>query len=314
MPGQSDTLEGLGLRRWATSQTVELVRNADGEPALMYRPEATARDAFPEWFDSDYEPQRSEDGTELQPRDLFSETDPWKPTDDARLFSEFVGLVAGPRGPESFEEFARRRERRCLSLAKRFGVLRLCAEHGLPVGHTGPDLCRPTLNPEPIRAWWEWAVTFRAIKRLADDLRSGARGSENDWATVLSQKPESIRQSRREGRPTRGVLLAVRVSEWLEAASFRPYLSWPETASPALRVLEPSSSPTPHFAALVRQLAHEVTGARGTYVCNGCDNVYSREAKKPKPGQNNYCPTCRTDGTAARIRQRQRRARNQDES
>ena len=50
-------------------------------------------------------------------------------------------------------------------------------------------------------------------------------------------------------------------------------------------------------------------GEKPQYVCDGCFNLYERNIRKPQPRRRNYCPTCRGDGTAERVRKRSQRER-----
>jgi|ETNvirenome_6_85_1030632.scaffolds.fasta_scaffold39050_2 hypothetical protein len=49
-------------------------------------------------------------------------------------------------------------------------------------------------------------------------------------------------------------------------------------------------------------------GEQPQYVCDGCGDLYE-PSRQPNPHRQQYCDTCRKDGTAERLRKRSQRAR-----
>jgi hypothetical protein len=52
-------------------------------------------------------------------------------------------------------------------------------------------------------------------------------------------------------------------------------------------------------------------GEQPQYVCDGCGDLYE-PSRKPNPNRQQYCATCREDGTAERFRKRGQRARQEE--
>jgi len=51
-------------------------------------------------------------------------------------------------------------------------------------------------------------------------------------------------------------------------------------------------------------------GEQPQYVCDGCGDLYEPN-RQPQPQRQQYCATCRDDGTAERLRKRSQRARSE---
>ena len=54
-------------------------------------------------------------------------------------------------------------------------------------------------------------------------------------------------------------------------------------------------------------------GEKPQHVCDGCGDLYE-PSRKPNPYRQQYCDTCRDDGTAERLRKRSQRARQSKEA
>ena len=69
------------------------------------------------------------------------------------------------------------------TFARRFGVLAICQDHGLPVSHQ--EGCLPLGFAadchEPLRHWREYAARMRAVHEIARELRAGRIGQDSDW-------------------------------------------------------------------------------------------------------------------------------------
>jgi hypothetical protein len=83
---------------------------------------------------------------------------------------------------------------RVLLFAQRYGPLRLCGNHGLPLTHAltlhyqpgrSKRVCRPmvigTGYAEPLSAWYRISQQANAINRIIRALSDGKRGDEEHW-------------------------------------------------------------------------------------------------------------------------------------
>jgi len=57
-----------------------------------------------------------------------------------------------------------------------------------------------------------------------------------------------------------------------------------------------------------RDVINAHLGEQPQYVCDGCGDLYE-PSRQPNPHRQQYCDTCREDGTAERLRKRGQRAR-----
>ncbi|MBC8273672.1 MAG: hypothetical protein H8E40_01695 [Chloroflexi bacterium] len=190
-----------------------------------------------------------------------------------------------------------------LRFARRLGPLGLC-KHGLPpmhrgtwyrdeyengelvgVTHTGEwnpadgaserGWC-PPCGPEPIKRWLEYSSLALSYLNLAASLKIDT-----------GKRMRGLRQ----------LFLQDRVNEWLGDAGIRLELNWSGN-EPVLTLVGGGV-----FGALGVQLLSAVT--RNTLaVCSGCGEPYLRKARKPKPGQRNFCPDCQSNGVPNRLGQR----------
>lgn len=60
-----------------------------------------------------------------------------------------------------------------------------------------------------------------------------------------------------------------------------------------------------------RDVINAHLGEQPQYVCDGCGDIYE-PSRKPQPQRQQYCDTCREDGTAERLRKRGQRARQEE--
>ncbi len=133
---------------------------------------------------------------------------------------------------------------------RRWGVLGICAEHGLPGVH---DACTPRsgenaqeLFPrrsltegwtvplrtyqEPVATWRAMAGQLAAILRVGRALRAGEAGVQTDLALLLGEDAAGLSGSRRAVGEQR-VRLGALVNGWLGAAGVHPVFSWPFTSN-----------------------------------------------------------------------------------
>lgn len=213
----------------------------------------------------------------------------------------------------------------------KYGKLNLCEQHGRPWNHNSrvidwtrpisleqlkqPD-CVPGIEPdsgaESVQEWLDLANQFRALLQLCTGVRDGDSNifESPAWDVVnawpVSADPENDGPDFKQARPT----LANLINNFLEIGGVRLQVLWPGTKN------EPDlaypSGELGLFGVLALQLAMLVTRTDGIYECSGCCELYPRKARKPKPGQNNWCPICKADGVDHRNLMREMRANNPD--
>jgi hypothetical protein len=234
------------------------------------------------------------------------------------VFTDFLELTDAT--PQVIRDFARQ-----------WGVLKLC-KHGLPATHShspngsvyfGEDpsyvlesypYCRPFGSKplddnsgfEPVAGWIYFAKMAKALVNIVAKLNTDELGDSSDWATIYErvrvQKPgRDIIQQRMD-------CVSV-VNTWLRVADVKPQLTfdwnpfnheWKDLKSghnvrlregTYIRFESDRLRGSPLFAHLACQLMTIVLG-HGIAVCSNCGSVYSPPNRKPKAGQNNYCPRC----------------------
>jgi hypothetical protein len=95
--------------------------------------------------------------------------------------------------------------------------------------------------------------------------------------------------------------LAMLVNEWLWLADVRPALLWNKEAK-ALQLNFGSPYSGTLFGALGIELMLAVSGQGDFATCSGCGQPYLRAKRRPKTGQENYCPDCYKRGVPVRRR------------
>ncbi len=133
--------------------------------------------------------------------------------------------------------------------ARKWGVLGLCGEHGLPGaldacpprdGEAANDLFPRTsltegwttplrVYQEPVAGWRELAGKLGAALRVGWALRAGEAGAEADLARLAGEAAGWAGALSRAAGEQRGRLGAL-VQGWLEEAGARPVFTWPFTA------------------------------------------------------------------------------------
>lgn len=212
--------------------------------------------------------------------------------------------------------------------ARRFGVLAIC-EHGLPSSHD--PTCRPLGMVthrradgawwEPVAAWLHFVRQARAVLSIAAALYGGqaARRQDweaaydlerQDWATLYGGDASPVEDLVQEqiavasGDAEMGrIHLAHLVNEWLTIGNVRPRVRWDyDHELPRFELTGGT------FGLLAAQMMVAISRSHGVAVCSGCGSPYERLARRPKPGQRNFCPGCRKR-VAPRVQKRDWRAR-----
>lgn len=218
--------------------------------------------------------------------------------DDERVLAEFVGLAEAS-------------DKAILDYARKWGVLELCRDHGLPRVHKPP------------------MALGRALPSYEDDFcvrrRSPHAGQDvpfceslDDWRRLAKQlrsiidaaiaKPERITST---GEP-----LTTAVQKILDIANIRPVVRWSVEkgfwigiGSPEKTRADGSQTPCGLFVAIATHLAVSLSRSDGLATCSGCGLPYSLADGRPRTGANQFCAECRATGVPEKIRQRRRRAR-----
>ena len=140
------------------------------------------------------------------------------------------------------------------AFVRRWGVLGICAQHGLPGMH---DACTPRsgenaqeLFPrrsltegwtvplrtyqEPVGAWRAMAGEMAAALRLGRALRAGEAGAQADLLRLFGDEAAGLSGTTRAVGEQRGRLGAL-VNGWLDVVGVQPVFAWPFAAeSPEL--------------------------------------------------------------------------------
>jgi hypothetical protein len=177
---------------------------------------------------------------------------------------------------------------------------------------------KQTETSEPIDFWHLWAGRAAALFRIAEELREGRKGLEQDWAIVdagpesavrliASQQPVITQRDRSVLSLTvQRHLLALHVNRWLSWGMVDPRVAW-----------EPSSSSSPWslrfttsarlFGEIGLQLARAIGRGERLAQCKNCGKDLPAPRNSGRPPR--YCDAC---GTRARWRlaQKDKRARD----
>lgn len=280
-------------------------------------------------------------------------------TDD--LLNDFLALAEPVEEPEDRDAAAEPVPGRILEFACTYGPLELCEGHGWPLLYcrernrdewTHPETGEthagcPGLKPEPLIAWRYWADRAAATLRLAQALRDGERGREEDWATVTGTSLEAFRNTRAaavrdlvdrlaaaptvepdredlEGMPAWDVekLYAWKYGAPSERQTrWSPYLQlegvlqeWLDLGQVKPRV-EWGEDYGPRlqdygrrlFGSLAHRLVCAAVGEQRRATCDGCGSLYL-PSRKPRADRRNFCGRCRSRSVPEKLRKRRERA------
>lgn len=249
--------------------------------------------------------------------------------DSAGYSPKAVDLVAGDEGfLRGFLALKEASTPRILAYARSWGVLGLC-RHGLPFTH-GPvweqrekqhlektgrwvaptTICSRPVKREPLQAWRRYARVAEAMLNVAAALSTNRPPQAQDCRDLsLESLPGSIRWTRRFARD----VLLNQLDEWLEMGVVTVRLRRAEKVSELGAVsLQLGRAVSPNlFAALAAQLLLALTRSDSLYICASCGLPYvrSRQKRRPKRGQRNYCSDC---GRAAALRDADLRRRRKN--
>jgi hypothetical protein len=208
------------------------------------------------------------------------------------IFHEFLRL--DPDDPDQIAHFA-----------GRWGVLGICSQHGMPVGHplrtymsAGP--CEPAhvkldgvpWFAEPLSKWRRIALKSAMLIRLARKIEQLDPGEQAEWEMIqghldLIYLPES-KPERRNLNSSRSSL-GLAIQDWLEIGRVIPRFGWDYKDENWILRHDIPSGPWGLFGWLALSLAIEIRGGRFA-VCSNCGREY-HVARLPSAGRPNYCPS-----------------------
>ena len=248
-------------------------------------------------------------------RELLSEN--WPVPRGLRVYGDNLsylpGTVARRAKAESrlllkFIELEDAEDTSILDFARRYGILHLCEQEGLPVGHATArpiqNFCAPKGWPdecaEALADWRAWARRGGAALRLAAAIHDGQEGEFEDWMAVAPGSVVEIEGKTIEMRP--GVLrvdrefvrgrwdaLALIISAWVDAAALRP-----RCIAVGHSIETKLAAPNPYsglFAVISSQILFAAAKANRLYSCSACGRLYIPK-HKPTFGRDTYCPQC----------------------
>lgn len=257
------------------------------------------------------------------------------------LRQEELRLAVVPRGGllRRFCGLEKAAPGRILAFARKYGLLFLCRQHGLPQWHESGCGARvfdkkDAEQCDDVAQWREWARRFAGTAGLARSILSG-RGARPDdvdavflgfddrWEQIadILRRPAwmdgPMYEVKRDGRQ---VLKAARPwkAESLDVQIFnlRLWLNWLLLTSrvtrsvvrvgrsSALAVVDGYSPGAPLFGLLVSELAAACADVQTLARCKHCQRGF-----RPSRTSAEYCPKCRSPRIRWRLAQQSRRAR-----
>jgi hypothetical protein len=260
-------------------------------------------------------------------RAQMSPTDRW----DAPAHVELVDSSAGPLLVPNWQDVSRVTLRSSLlmdfcelagpsaadeevaAFARRWGLLELCEQHGMPGVRTlareipaglakngdplyeehgfgvcfapqavDPDAQRP-VRVEPVAAWRQLADELQAVTHVAALLQADERVPDDLWARVARlEDPWSAYGFAADPRAR----IARLVAQLCEVAGLTWQVRWDKRHPQPVGMLTTSSL----FAGLMAGVQAAMSGA-AVALCSGCGQPYS-VSKRPKAGQRSFCSQC----------------------
>jgi hypothetical protein len=206
--------------------------------------------------------------------------------------------------------------RRALSFAKRWGVLMLCPEHGLPASHAATCAAIVYLpdwqGSESLLRWLIYVKWARSIMRAAASLHQGVALTSEHLEELRLDGAFAPREDDIDGQRW---ALAWLVNRWLQVANVRPILTWGKfpligtgdrSAPPRVRLSHGGSI----FGVLAVQLATSAAAREPRAeieTCHQCGEPVVRR-RRSRSNFRVFCdkPACRR--ARARLNKRDQRA------
>jgi hypothetical protein len=185
------------------------------------------------------------------------------------------------------------------SFAGRCGVLGICDQHGMPVGHPRPhrmsadERCWPKTVKrkgedwfaEPLSAWQRISEKSAALIRVARKIEERNPGEMEEWGTIRGHldltNPIWLNLN------TAKHFLAHEIQNWLEIGGVRPRFDWDYQRGNWMLRHDIPSETWNLFGWLALRLAIEITGGRFA-VCSNCGREH-HVARLPSAGKPSYC-------------------------
>lgn len=205
--------------------------------------------------------------------------------------------------------------------AGHFGLLGLCAEHGLPYLHgrlgfgmAGDRMCQPEGHWERAGDWLRLVRAMRTALELAAAYQDGEEAlSGPDVRASLELGlgwPDGHASAivGEDGRRGGVSLLRAALDQLLALGGVRPTL-YAEGPDEELTLrFAPGDLAFPLAGLLTRDLVFAAVRSDGVAICDGCARPYL-PARKPRRDRLNFCKRCRDRAVPERIRKRRQRAR-----
>lgn len=170
---------------------------------------------------------------------------------------------------------------------------------------------------EPVAAWRDIAAHFAALLDVSAALhRTGQAADADAWKRVGAFSRTQMKAGLSADdeawlhriSPTAKAAAAPRLwlenilNTWLEFCGVTPVLIWHGSPRPRIEM-----NPRSLLGALVVEVAFTVGTSAGVATCSHCGRTYLPK-RKPKAGQQAFCPDCRERGRRAAYQRRRRAA------
>jgi len=234
--------------------------------------------------------------------------------DQPSVVDETTGLL------DEFIRLERASDGRTLEFARRWGVLRLCKDHGEPATHHPP--CQES-GVEPLDTWRRVSRRARTILAIAAALHQKKLPDPllwDEWPEMWAvhylghmgegQAPPGTEARVERKLPTITTArqgLARLTQEWLDVGGVTPRLAW------GRRGPEVTLGEQDMFSVLAVQLTFVVCGSAGLAICTSCGHPYFTE-RRPRRDRRNYCLDCQETGAPERDRSRDYRNRRRNQN
>jgi len=197
--------------------------------------------------------------------------------------------------------------------ARKWGVLGVCEQHGLPGNHSdwrgafastcsAPTLAGESLGSndplawhespeqfawEPLAEWRLFARKAQAMIAIGSSLHHGGPVDERYWHDLHAPYPKEVVPPPPSSALMTQIDLSGRVTQWLRMAGISPEYIWLYGEGPKLRF-------QPHglFGALGLALGTALAQKYGTAICSYCHTQYF-PSRQPTVGRRRFCPDCR---------------------
>jgi hypothetical protein len=237
------------------------------------------------------------------------------PAGDSQILEKFITLSTAS-------------DEAILAYAKKWGVLGLCEEHGLPYTHNQPSLdgrggCfwhsadeSGRFFMEPLDEWRRYSRAAHALIQIAAAIALGKPGPEEAWLIFFPQFNGSLQLTGSPEKVAKPWLIDSRfhfqrlIDGWIKAGDVGPHFHWNKNTKQWQIDLTGRGCPN-LFGLLSIQLMLAVAQKDGFAICSACHKSYIPE-KQPPANRRRYCQNCRKNGVSRRDAQRDCRRRKEE--